>query len=132
MHSGEFFRCPCMERGMRCAGPMHFAPGRFCIFVQADGKRRCAGGETLYFTHARIAVRVLNQELRRPGADNEETLMLTWSILFLVIAIVAAIFGFWAVAGAAAFVAKILFVVFLVLFLISMLARAMRGNRPPV
>ena len=26
--------------------------------------------------------------------------MLTWSIIFLVIAIVAAIFGFWAVAGA--------------------------------
>ena len=35
-------------------------------------------------------------------------------------------------AGASAFIAKILFVVFLVLFLISMLARAMRGNRPPV
>ncbi len=58
--------------------------------------------------------------------------MLTWTIMFLVIAIVAAILGFWAIAGASAFIAKILFVVFLVLFLISMLARAMRGNRPPV
>lgn len=121
-----------MEHGTRNAGPMHFVPGTFCIFARAVGKGRCAGGQTVYFEHARIAVKVLNQELRRPGADNEEILMLTWSILFLVIAIVAAIFGFWAVAGAAAFVAKILFVVFLVLFLISMLARAMRGNRPPV
>ena len=83
------------------------------------------------FPAARIAGERCSTVLRS-GADNEETLMLTWSILFLIIAIVAAIFGFWAVAGAAAFVAKILFVVFLVLFLISMLARAMRGNRPPV
>ena len=47
--------------------------------------------------------------------------MLTWSILFLVIAIVAAIFGFWAVAGAAAFIAKILFVVFLIGAVVSFL-----------
>ena len=39
--------------------------------------------------------------------------MLNYTIMFLVIALLAGILGFWAIAGTAAFVAKILFVVFL-------------------
>ena len=46
--------------------------------------------------------------------------MLTWSITFLVIAIVAAIFGFTTIAGAAIGFAKILFVIFLILFVVSL------------
>jgi uncharacterized membrane protein YtjA (UPF0391 family) len=46
--------------------------------------------------------------------------MLSWSIFFLVIALVAAFLGFSAVAGAAAGIAKLLFGVFLVLFLVSL------------
>ncbi len=46
--------------------------------------------------------------------------MLSWSIFFLIIALVAAVLGFTAIAGAAAGIAKILFGVFLVLFLISL------------
>ncbi len=46
--------------------------------------------------------------------------MLSWSILFLIIALVAAVLGFTTIAGAAAGIAKILFGVFLVLFLISL------------
>ncbi len=46
--------------------------------------------------------------------------MLRWAVLFLVIALVAALFGFGGVAGMAYDGAKILFVVFLVLAVLSM------------
>ena len=45
--------------------------------------------------------------------------MLNWAVTFLVIALIAAIFGFGILAGTAMQIAKILFVVFLVLFVIS-------------
>ncbi len=53
--------------------------------------------------------------------------MLSWSISFLLIAIVAAFFGFGGIAGTATEIAKALFVVFLVLFFISLLL----GRRVP-
>ncbi len=46
--------------------------------------------------------------------------MLTWSIVFLVVAIIAGIFGFTTIAGTAIGFAKILFVIFLILFVISL------------
>ena len=46
--------------------------------------------------------------------------MLNWSIIFLIIALVAAVLGFGGIAGAAVGIAKLLFGVFLVLFLISL------------
>jgi uncharacterized membrane protein YtjA (UPF0391 family) len=49
----------------------------------------------------------------------EDTLMLSWAITFLLVAIIAAVLGFGGVAGAATGVAKTLFVVCLVLFIIS-------------
>jgi uncharacterized membrane protein YtjA (UPF0391 family) len=42
--------------------------------------------------------------------------MLKWSVIFFVIAIVAAIFGFTGIESAAAGIAKVLFTVFIVLF----------------
>jgi uncharacterized membrane protein YtjA (UPF0391 family) len=47
--------------------------------------------------------------------------MLHYSIVFLLVAIVAAFLGFGLVAGTAALLAKICFVVFLVLFIASLL-----------
>lgn len=47
--------------------------------------------------------------------------MLRWSILLLVVAILAGLFGFTDIAGPAYFVAKILFFVFLVLFVLSLI-----------
>lgn len=47
--------------------------------------------------------------------------MLSWSITFLVIALVAAVLGFGVIAGTAASIAKVLFLVFLVLFVVSLL-----------
>jgi uncharacterized membrane protein YtjA (UPF0391 family) len=45
--------------------------------------------------------------------------MLGWSMTFLVVALIAAVFGFGLIASTAAGIAKILFVVFLVLFVAS-------------
>ena len=56
--------------------------------------------------------------------------MLNWALSFLVIAIVAAIFGFGGIAVTAVDMAKILFFIFLVLFLVSLVAGLIMGNRP--
>lgn len=58
--------------------------------------------------------------------------MLSWSIIFFVIAIIAAILGFTGIAGAATEIAKILFFIFIVLFVISLIARAIRGKPPSI
>ncbi len=46
--------------------------------------------------------------------------MLSWALFFLVIALIAGALGFWAFAGLAATIAKVLLVVFLVVFLIAL------------
>lgn len=51
--------------------------------------------------------------------------MLSWAIAFLVVALIAAFFGFSGVASASAGIAKILFVIFLVLFLVTLLSQAL-------
>lgn len=58
--------------------------------------------------------------------------MLGWALTFFVLAIIAAVFGFGAVAASLVGIAKILFFVFLVLFLIALAANAVRGRAPPV
>ena len=47
--------------------------------------------------------------------------MLRYSLLFLVIALVAGLFGFTTVMGTAYLAAKVLFFVFLVLFVVSLI-----------
>ena len=56
--------------------------------------------------------------------------MLGWAVVFLVIALVAALFGFGGIAAASAGIAKLLFVIFLVLFIISLIF-GWRGRRVP-
>ena len=48
-------------------------------------------------------------------------IMLKWAVIFFIVAIVAAIFGFAGISDAATDIARILFFVFLVLFLISLI-----------
>lgn len=48
--------------------------------------------------------------------------MLKWSLIFLVVAIAAALFGFTNIAGASIAIAKVLFFIFLVLFLVTLIA----------
>ena len=45
--------------------------------------------------------------------------MLNWAVTFFIIAIVAAVLGFTSIAGSAIDIAKILFVVFLILAVVS-------------
>jgi uncharacterized membrane protein YtjA (UPF0391 family) len=52
--------------------------------------------------------------------------MLYWTLIFLIVALVAGLLGFGAIAFAAAGVAKILFFIFLVLFLVSLLTNVVR------
>lgn len=47
--------------------------------------------------------------------------MLNWAVLFLIVAVVAAILGFGGIAGTAAGLAKIFAAIFVVLFLASLL-----------
>ncbi|HEY8506386.1 MAG TPA: DUF1328 family protein [Gemmataceae bacterium] len=54
--------------------------------------------------------------------------MLRLALLFLIIALIAAVFGFGGVAAAATDIAVILFWVFLALFVIALLASALRGR----
>lgn len=46
--------------------------------------------------------------------------MLTWTLIFLVVALTAGLFGFGGIASASAGVAKALFAIFLVLFAASL------------
>lgn len=55
-------------------------------------------------------------------------IMLYYALVFLLVAIVAGAVGFYALAGTAALIAKILFVVFLVLFIVGLFS----GRRPRV
>lgn len=59
--------------------------------------------------------------------------MLSWALTFLVVAIVAAIFGFGGISGVEAAMgpAQVLFVIFLALFLVSLLVALMSRPRPP-
>ncbi|MGA7948553.1 MAG: DUF1328 domain-containing protein [Thiobacillaceae bacterium] len=54
--------------------------------------------------------------------------MFGWAVTFLIIAIVAALLGFGGLAGTAAWMAKVLFVVGLGLFLVLLVL----GRRPPL
>jgi len=49
--------------------------------------------------------------------------MLSWSVTFFVLAVVAAIFGFGGIAAGAVEIAKILFFLFLIAFVISLFTR---------
>ncbi len=52
--------------------------------------------------------------------------MLTWSVIFLVVSIIAALFGFTNIAGTSMDIAKVLFFIFLILFVVSLIL----GRRP--
>ena len=65
------------------------------------------------------ALRIEGQGLA-PNPVGMEVHMLYWALVFLVVAIIAGLLGFGAVAFAAAGIAKLLFFLFLVLFVVSL------------
>jgi uncharacterized membrane protein YtjA (UPF0391 family) len=58
--------------------------------------------------------------------------MLRWALIFFIVAIAAALFGFTGIAGAATEIARILFFVFVVVFAISLVLGLVRGKPPAV
>ena len=55
--------------------------------------------------------------------------LMYWAVLFLVVAVVAALFGFGGVAGTAMEGARLLFWVAIVLFVIAVIMNVVRGRR---
>ena len=56
--------------------------------------------------------------------------MLGWAVTFLIVALVAALFGFGGIAGTAVEIAKLIFFVAIVLFAISAVIGLLRGRSP--
>lgn len=54
--------------------------------------------------------------------------MLKWSIIFIVLALIAGFFGFTGIAGAATGIAQLLFFGFLILLVLSFVVRAFKGQ----
>lgn len=58
--------------------------------------------------------------------------MLRWAMGFLILALVAALFGFGGLASASAGIAQILFYLFLLVFLVTVVLGLVSGRRSPV
>lgn len=55
--------------------------------------------------------------------------MLSWSITFFIVALIAAVFGFGNIAESATSIAKVLFFIFLILFVLSLVTGMFRRGR---
>jgi uncharacterized membrane protein YtjA (UPF0391 family) len=55
--------------------------------------------------------------------------VLSWSLTFFIVAIIAAVFGFGGIASGAADIARVLFFVFLVVFAVSLVWGLATGRR---
>jgi uncharacterized membrane protein YtjA (UPF0391 family) len=64
----------------------------------------------------------------RAGFPHTERAMLYWALMFLVVALVAGVFGFGGIASTATGMAQILFVIALVVFAIGLFAGFVRRN----
>jgi uncharacterized membrane protein YtjA (UPF0391 family) len=64
------------------------------------------------------------QSARRTSTQEED--MLRYAVIFFIVAIIAAVFGFTGIAAGAAEIAKILFFIFLVIFLATLLIGVFR------
>ena len=82
--------------------------------------------QTIYVT----LQQVLNKERRNKGywpqKNNQEIVMLHYTVVFLVIALIAAVFGFGGIAAGAVEIAKILFFIFAILAIASFITGLMR------
>jgi uncharacterized membrane protein YtjA (UPF0391 family) len=58
--------------------------------------------------------------------------MLRWAMGFLVLALVAALFGFGGLATASVGIAQVLFYLFLLVFLVTLVLGLVSGRRSPV
>jgi uncharacterized membrane protein YtjA (UPF0391 family) len=52
--------------------------------------------------------------------------MLWWALIFFIVSIIAAVFGFGGIAEGSATIAKVLFIIFIIIFLISLIMGLLR------
>jgi uncharacterized membrane protein YtjA (UPF0391 family) len=57
--------------------------------------------------------------------------MLSWSLLFFILAIIAGVFGFGGISAGFAEIGQLLFFFFLVIFAVSLVWGLVTGRRPP-
>jgi uncharacterized membrane protein YtjA (UPF0391 family) len=57
--------------------------------------------------------------------------MLSWSLAFFIVAIIAAVFGFGGIASGAAEIARVCFFFFLVIFAVTLIYGLVTGRKPP-
>ena len=57
----------------------------------------------------------------------KEVFMLSWTLIFLIVALIAGALGFTGVAGAAVGIARVLFTIFIILFLATLVFGLVRG-----
>ncbi|MDC0718167.1 DUF1328 domain-containing protein [Nannocystis bainbridge] len=55
--------------------------------------------------------------------------MLRWAVVFFIISIIAAVFGFGGVANAASDIAQVLFFIFIVIFAVMLVAGLVAGKK---
>lgn len=55
--------------------------------------------------------------------------MLRWALIFFIVAVIAAVFGFGGIAAGAVSIAKVLFYIFVILFLITLIAGYTVGKK---
>jgi uncharacterized membrane protein YtjA (UPF0391 family) len=73
---------------------------------------------------------VVTQKMALAITGDRESVMLKAAVVFLVIALIAGVFGFGGIASASAGMAKVVFGIFIILFLISALFGALKGRAP--
>jgi len=116
----------------------------FRFFVGGPGHKqtrscpscRLDGMEYAFANHQLMFLRTIGDKLR--GETDSEwkhfrirsDVMLHWALVFLVVALVAGLFGFTGIYVAAAGIAKVLFFVFLILFLVSLLSGGISRRGP--
>jgi uncharacterized membrane protein YtjA (UPF0391 family) len=61
---------------------------------------------------------------------SEGDAMLYWAVVFLVVALVAALFGFGGIAAAATGIARVLFFLFVVIFVVTLIMGLAQRRRP--
>ncbi|MGF6239486.1 Uncharacterized membrane protein YtjA, UPF0391 family [Paraburkholderia phenazinium] len=74
----------------------------------------------------RRAVPIIRMTVSVHALFQEDSIVLHYAIVFFVIAIIAAVFGFTGIAAGAAEIAKILFYIFLVVFVVTLLLGVFR------
>ena len=57
--------------------------------------------------------------------------MLSWSLAFFIVAIIAAVFGFGGIATGAAEIARVCFFFFIVVFAVTLIYGLVTGRKPP-